>query len=185
MNTYIALFRGINVGGNNMLPMKELKTLLEKEGCRDVTTYIQSGNVILCSAVSDVERLSARLSAAVSKKYGFEPRVLLLTRQELEKAAKANPFPQADDNPKSLHLFFLTAVPKTPNLEGIEAIRIRSEQFALKGRTFYLYTPEGFGTSKLAMRVEQLLGVPATARNWRTVTTLRELSKTTTKVRDT
>jgi uncharacterized protein (DUF1697 family) len=181
LKTYIALLRGINVGGNNMLPMKELKTLLEKEGCRDVTTYIQSGNVILCSPVTAPEPLATRISAAVSKKYGFEPRVLLLTRDELQKAAKGNPFPQAADNPKSVHLFFLAAAPKAPNLKRLEEIKIESEQFALKERTFYLYTPEGFGTSKLASRVEQHLGVQATARNWRTVTTLLELSKITTK----
>jgi uncharacterized protein (DUF1697 family) len=175
MKTYVALFRGINVGGNNMLPMKELKTLLDTVGCRDVATYIQSGNVILRSAEPDVERLSKRITKAVAKRYGFEPRVLLLTRDELERAAKGNPFHEAVDNPKSLHVFFLVAAPKTPNLEGLEGTKIKSEQFALKGRAFYLHTPEGFGTSKLAARVEQLLGVQATARNWRTVTTLLEM----------
>lgn len=176
MNTYIALFRGINVGGNNMLPMKELKVVMENEGCCDVQTYIQSGNVIFRSAMSDTAKLSKRLGTAVSKSHGFEPRVWLLTRQELERAAKANPFHEAIENPKSVHLFFLATPPKAPNLEGIDKIRLESERFQLKGRVFYVHTPEGFGTSKLATRVEQLLGVPATARNWRTVTTLLEMS---------
>ncbi len=176
LKTYVALFRGINVGGNNMLPMKDLKAIVEKEGCCDVQTYIQSGNVVFRSAASDAARLAKRFSTAVSKRYGFEPRVLLLSREELERAAKANPFPEAVENPKSVHLFFLAEPPKAPNLEGIEKIRLESERCQLKGRVFYVHTPDGFGTSKLATRVEQLLGVPATARNWRTVTTLLEMT---------
>ena len=70
MKTYIALFRGINVGGNNMLPMKALKALLEKNGCQEVRTYIQSGNVILSSSISDAAKLAKQLSAAVSKSHG-------------------------------------------------------------------------------------------------------------------
>jgi uncharacterized protein (DUF1697 family) len=172
MNTFIALFRGINVGGNHMLPMKELKAVLTQNGCEDVQTYIQSGNVILNSPVSDAAQLARSLSTAVSRSHGFEPRVLVLTRTELERAAAGNPFPAADENPKSVHLFFLDGIPKKPDLKSLDAIKARNEAFALKGRVFYLHTPDGFGTSKLAARAEKLLGVEATARNWRTVTTL-------------
>ena len=176
MNTYIALFRGINVVGSNLLPMKELKLVLEKDGCIDVQTYIQSGNVIFRSPMSDAARLANRLTAAVSRSHGFEPRVVVLTRGELERAAAGNPFPEAGENPKSLHLFFLTGRPKRPDLKSFEALRL-TERFELKGRIFYLHTPDGFGTSKLAKRAERLLGVEATARNWRTVTTLLEMAK--------
>jgi uncharacterized protein (DUF1697 family) len=177
MTTYIALFRGINVGGSNLLPMKELKLVLEKEGCRDVRTYVQSGNVIFRSGVSDIARLAKRLTAAVSKSHGFEPRVLVLTPIELERAASGNPFPEAETNPKSVHLFFLAERPKKTDLQPLEALRAKTERFALKGSIFYLHTPDGFGASKLATRAEKLLGVAATARNWRTVTTLLEMSK--------
>jgi uncharacterized protein (DUF1697 family) len=177
LKTYIALFRGINVGGNHMLPMKELKALLELNGCVDVQTYIQSGNVILSSPIAEGTDLAKRLTAAVSKSHGFSPRVLLLSRGELERAAAANPFPGADENPKSVHLFFLDTVPKRPDLKSLEALKIKSEAFSLKGRVFYLHTPDGFGTSKLAARAAKLLGVEATARNWRTVTTLLGMAK--------
>jgi uncharacterized protein (DUF1697 family) len=177
MKTYIALFRGINVGGYHMLPMKELKVVLEQNGCEDVQTYIQSGNVILNSSISDVALLEKRLSAAVSKSHGFEPRVLLLTHAELERAAAGNPFPAADENPKSVHLFFLDGVPKKPDLKSLEALKTKTEAFVLKGKVFYLHTPDGFGISKLAARAEKLLGVEATARNWRTVTTLLGMAK--------
>jgi uncharacterized protein (DUF1697 family) len=177
MNTYIALFRGINVGGNQMLPMKELKVVCEQQGCVDVQTYIQSGNVIFRSAMTDVDRLAKQLTAAVSKSHGFEPRVLVRTRADLEKAAAGNPFPEASDNPKSVHLFFLAESPKKPDLKACEAVKATTERFALKGSIFYLHTPDGFGTSKLAARAEKLLGVAATARNWRTVMTLLEMAK--------
>jgi len=175
MKTYIALFRGINVGGNNMLPMKELKVVLEKNGCESVRTYIQSGNVILNSSSPDAAKLAKQLSAAVAKSHGFEPRVLLLTQAELERAAAGNPFPAAVESPKSVHLFFLDGVPRKPDLKSLEALKTKTEEFALKGTVFYLHTPEGIGPSKLATRVEKLLGVHATARNWRTVTTLLEM----------
>lgn len=177
LQTYIAFFRGINVGGRHALPMKELKAVLEGQGCVDVRTYIQSGNAVLRSAVPDAGRLAARVAAAVSATHGFAPAVLVLTQPELERAVAGNPFPKAAAaDPRRLHLFFLAAAPKPPDLESLETIRARSERFALKGQVFYLYTPDGFGTSRLAGRAERLLGVEATARNWRTVTTLLEMA---------
>lgn len=172
MPTYIALFRGINVGGNHMLPMKELKRVLEKDGCQDVRTYIQSGNVILTSSIADPAKLARRLSAAVSKSHGFEPRVMVLSAGELQRAASGNPFAAGVDNPASLHLFFLEANPRSPDLNALEALKTKTEAFALKGAVFYLHTPDGLGRSKLATRIERSLGVQGTARNWRTVTTL-------------
>jgi uncharacterized protein (DUF1697 family) len=176
LQTYIALLRGINVGGRHALPMNELKAVLEEHGCVDVRTYIQSGNVVLRSAIPDAARLAARLTAAVSASHGFEPAVLVLTPREVSRAVAGNPFPEAVANPRSLHLFFLAAAPKQPDLKSVEAIKARSERFELKGRIFYLYTPDGFGTSRLAGRAERLLGVEATARNWRTVTTLLDMA---------
>ena len=105
MKTYVALFRGINVGGSHPLPMKALRLTLEKSGCSDVRTYIQSGNAVFRSSVADAARVAEQLTAAVSKSHGFEPRVLVLTRGELESAALANPFPEAgdeSDEPSSL-----------------------------------------------------------------------------------
>lgn len=177
MHTYIALFRGINVGGSNRLPMKDLERLLETHGCVGVETYIQSGNAVFRSAASDAGRLAKQVTAAVSKSHGFAPRVLVLTRSELEKAAAGNPYPEADQHPKTVHLFFLADPPKKPDLKSLEALRARTERFELKGTVFYLHTPDGFGTSKLAARAERLLGVEATARNWRTVTTLVGMAK--------
>ena len=127
MNTYIALIRGINLVGRRSLPMKELKVICEGAGCRDVRTYIQSGNVIFRSGATDVERLSKRLAKMIFTSRGFEPYVLVLTRDELKRAAARNPFPEATANHKSLHLFFMGQAPK-PDLEKLEAVRAKSER---------------------------------------------------------
>lgn len=169
MSTWIAFFRGINVGGNNALPMKQLVTALEGIGFTDVRTYIQSGNAVFNCSKTTAPQLVKRIGECVSKGFGFEPRVLVLSSGELEKAAAANPFPQADANPKSLHLFFLERTPASADITGLTRLKAQTEAFEIKGRVFYLHTPAGFGTSKLAERAEKLLGTAATARNWNTV----------------
>ena len=176
MTTWIALFRGLNVAGSHRLPMADLKAMVEQNGCSDVQTYIQSGNVVFRSRQSDGARLAKELSAAVSRSHGFESRVVLLTRGELEHVMADNPFKQGSLNARSLHVFFLAERPKAPNLDSLAAVKAPTEDFALKDRVVYLSAPDGFGRSKMAQRVERLLGVEATARNWRTVTTLVEMA---------
>lgn len=175
MPTLIALLRGINVIGNYKLPMKELAALLTEMGLRDVQTYIQSGNVVFRSNVKNKAALAAKISAAIEAQYGFAPQVLLLDADELRQAMAGNPYPEAASAPKTLHLFFLTEVPPQPDLESLETIKTESERFKLVGKVFYLYTPDGFGPSKLAARIEKSLGVAATARNWNTVCKLAEM----------
>lgn len=175
MKTYVALFRGINVGGKNALPMKELAAILEDLGGQKVKTYIQSGNAVFVSKNKEVSKLSKQISAEIKKRRGFEPHVLLLGQEEFEKAIQQNPFPKADSNPTALHAGFLAATPERPDLKALESLKIDSEQFRLVGRVFYLYAPDGIGRSKLAARAEKLLGVPMTDRNWRTVSRIREM----------
>lgn len=175
MTTLIALLRGINVIGNNKLPMKELSALLTGMGLRDVQTYIQSGNVVFRCDLKSKAALSAKISAAIKAQHGFAPHVLLLGVAELYKSMAGNPYPEAEAEPKSLHLFFLDEAPKHPNLKSLDAIKTGSERYKLAGKVFYLHTPDGFGPSKLAARAEKLLGVPATARNWNTVCKLAEM----------
>ncbi|HET6527282.1 MAG TPA: DUF1697 domain-containing protein [Balneolaceae bacterium] len=176
MNTYIALLRGINVGGHNKLPMKELVQLLEDLGLHNVKTYIQTGNVAFKSE-KDSAKLAESIKAAIEKDYGFAPHVLVLTFNEFQKAMTSNPFPEAEAEPKTLHLYFLDREPENPDLESLESIKKDSERFILKNKTFYLHAPEGVGRSKLAAKVEKVLGVPATARNWRSVGKIKEMAE--------
>lgn len=176
MTNYIALFRGINVGGNNLLLMKDLVAALENLGCQDVATYIQSGNAVFRSEVTDTSLLSDRIKAAIGESHGFEPMVLVLESEELEKAVRSNPFPEAESEPKTLHAYFLATPPERPDLEALEGIKGDRERFALGDRVFYLHAPDGIGRSKLAANAEKLLGIPTTARNWRTVSKLMEMA---------
>ena len=176
MTTLIALLRGINIGGNHKLPMKELAALLTELGLREVQTYIQSGNVVFRSNAKDKAALAAKISAAIEAKHGFAPQVLLLDADELRKAMANNPYPEAEATPASLSLLFLAETPPHPDLKALEALRISSERFKLVGKVFYLHAPEGFGHSKLAARAEKLLGVAASGRNWNTVCKLAEMA---------
>jgi uncharacterized protein (DUF1697 family) len=177
MNTYIALFRGINVGGHNLLQMKELTALLEHLGLQNVRTYIQSGNVIFCSGEDNASALASKISAEIKKSRGFELQVLLMEKADMKKAMEANPFPEAESEPNTLHLLFLFSVPERPDLQALESIQKESERFVLKSKVFYLHAPEGVGKSKLAANIERLLGVPTTGRNWRTVCRIMEMAK--------
>ena len=177
MKTYIALFRGINVGATRSLPMKELVTILESLGFQKVKTYIQSGNVVLQHEEEDTTRLAGQISTEIKKTRGFEPHVLLLTPNELKKAMAGNPFSEAESKPETLHLGFLASKPSNPDLNKLKIIKKDNERFLLKGTVFYLHAPDGVGRSKLAASTEKLLGVPMTDRNWRTVCKIRDMVK--------
>lgn len=176
MTTYIALFRGINIGGRHKLPMKELRAILEKLGLQKVETYIQSGNVIFEYGDDDLEALAKRISDNIDRTHGFSPRVFILSLKQLQKVIDANPFPEAEAQPRFLHVLLLNAIPETPDLQTLREISTDSERFELKEDAFYLHAPEGVGRSRLASRAERLLGVPATGRNWRSLTKIMELA---------
>ena len=176
MPTYLALFRALNVGGRNILPMRELVALLEELGARSVRTYIQSGNAVFTTGGANPARLAGRIAAAVARRRGFTPHVQLLRLADLERAIRANPFPEAVAEPQTLHLGFLAAAPAKPDLPALEALRRPSERYRLAGRVFYLHAPEGVARSRLAAGAERVLGVALTDRNWRTVCALRDLA---------
>jgi uncharacterized protein (DUF1697 family) len=175
MNTYIALFRGINVGGKTVLPMKDLVEILEGLGCEKVRTYIQSGNAIFQCNKDRGRTIGKDTSSEILKRYGFGPKILLIEEAALQDAIDNNPYETGDG--KALHFFFLDSHPAHPDLEQLMSIKARSEEFKLNKSIFYLHAPDGIGRSKLAAKVEQALGVPATARNWNTVSKLMAMVK--------
>ncbi|HXV75245.1 MAG TPA: DUF1697 domain-containing protein [Candidatus Polarisedimenticolaceae bacterium] len=175
--SFVALLRGINVGGRNKLPMKDLVRILERLGARNVRTYIQSGNAVFEVAARGSSALARKLSAEIEKEFGFDARAQVLSLDAIDEAMMRNPFPEAESAPASLHLGFLASLPKRPDLAKLDRLRQGSERFRLIGRVFYLHAPEGVGRSKLAAGAEQALGVPMTDRNWRTVCRVRELAR--------
>jgi uncharacterized protein (DUF1697 family) len=177
MSVWIALLRGINVGGNNVLPMRELTELIETAGCSGVKTYVQSGNAVFRSSMTTAAQLAKRIARGVAERRNFEPSVLVLSIREMEQAVAANPFSEAESDPRSLHVFFLAEPPKRPYIAPLKAIKAENEAFSLKDKAFYLHAPDGIGRSKLAQRAERLLGVDATGRNWRTVTRVLAMAR--------
>jgi uncharacterized protein (DUF1697 family) len=179
VTTWVLLLRGINVGGSNRLPMRDLAALLEGLGLHDVRTSIQSGNVVFTSDASvgdDPAALSTSITEAIREAHGFAPRSMLLSAAALRAAMDANPFPGADAEPATVHLFFLDTAPAAPDLAAMDAIRGPRERYVHDGAVLYLHTPDSLGRSKLAERIERLLGVPATARNWNTVRRLAAMA---------
>ena len=174
MHSYIALFKGINMAGKRILPMKYLANLFEEMGCDHVRTYIQSGNVVFRRKRKPTGKFVKDIGARIQQSYGFEPKMILLDAGELWQAIEANPFNATDG--KTLHLFFLGSLPDKPDLAGLMKVKAKSEAFKLINKVFYLYTPDGVGRSKLAAKVEKGLGVAVTARNWNTVTKLAAMA---------
>jgi uncharacterized protein (DUF1697 family) len=176
MTTQVALFRGINVGGKHMLPMQDLRDLLAELGCEDVQTYIQSGNAIF-SASADPKSLSANITSTIEERFGFAPQVLLLKVERLAAIASANPYPEAEATPKSLHVWFLTEKAGNADIVAMNSIKAEKERFTLTEDAMYLHAPDGIGRSRLAAKIDRHLGVNTTARNWRTVRKLLDLAK--------
>ena len=179
---WIALFRGINVGGHNTLPMKGLSSLLADLGLEDPRTVIQSGNVVFGfpkeSARSWPAKAAQMIEDAVENAHGFRPAVLVFDEHGFRDRLAASPFPEATREPKTLHLFFCTTPPHEPDLEAIDERRAADERWHLEGDVFYLHAPAGVGRSKLATQVEKRLGVPTTGRNWNTLQRIVELLDT-------
>ena len=177
MKTWIALLRGVNVGGSNTLPMRDLVATFERARLRAVRTHIQSGNVVFQSSKAAARLLENQIAGLISRRCGFEPGVIVLSARDLSGAISANPFAKAAvDNPKALHLCFLSKLPTKPDFDALTRLKAGREDFLLRGKIFYLLTPDGFGNSRLAARLEHFLGVGATCRNWRTVNQLLKMS---------
>lgn len=174
VSTYAALLRGINLGARNKVAMADLRALFEELGAADVATYLQSGNVVFRSAARRNE-LAAAVEDGLRRDLGVDVKVLLRTRKELGRVVGGNPFAKRDA--KALHVTFLDAKPNAARVKGLDPRRSEPDEFHVVGQEVYLHCPHGYGRSKLSNAYfEKELGVPATTRNWKTVTALAELA---------
>ncbi|HEV7861642.1 MAG TPA: DUF1697 domain-containing protein [Acidimicrobiia bacterium] len=171
---YVALLRGINVGGKAKVAMAALRDTCVSVGCGDVVTYIQSGNVVLRSTLT-ADQLRAALEAAIADQLGVSPAVMIRTAKELAAVVAGNPYSEADE--KNLHVGFLHAAPDAATKKCLAAIDCDPEHVRAVGRELYLHLPNGMGRAALPVRMERCLRpTPVTVRNWRTVSKLIELS---------
>ena len=173
---HVALLRGINVAGNNRLPMKDLIEMFAREGCASVAAYIQSGNVIFNADPGLALEIPPRITARVKKRFGFDVPVVLRTADELKKVISNNPFVKAGAAEKELHVMFLANVPEAARIRTLDPDRSPPDTYQVRGREIYLRLPNGAGRSKLSNQYfDSKLATVSTARNWRTVTTLLKL----------
>ncbi|HEY5727732.1 MAG TPA: DUF1697 domain-containing protein [Acidimicrobiia bacterium] len=171
----VALLRAVNVGGRGALPMALLRDICVGVGCTDVATYIQSGNVVLSSAL-DEPRLRRALEKSIADQAGVATEVMIRTAAEMEQVVESLPYPDAA--PKHLHVGFLHQRPGTDQAQAVRDIDMQPEDATVVGRQVYLLLPDGIGRSKLPSVVARRLGGPSTTvRNWRTVTTLRDMTR--------
>ena len=173
MNTYVALFRGINVGGKTTLSMKSLVALFSQLGFEKIETYIRSGNIIFSSAMESTTEIGNLISKSIKVTFSFTPGVLVLQPEDIRAALKGNPFPDTD--PKAVQIGFLWQEAENPDLGKMNELKKETEELQLSGKVFYLYAPEGIGRSKLAATSKKLLGVTKTDRNLRTVKAIEDI----------
>ena len=185
MRTHVALLRGINVGGHNKVAMADLRKVVTGLGHQDVTTYIQSGNVVFGSEPADATVLASTLEEELAERLGIRSSVVVLSRRELSQVVADNPYPQ-ETNPKCLHAVFHPAQITPEALaalaaaEGLARDPGSRDEAAVVGRVLFLHTPDGLGRSELAARLARPASAKrpetgGTARNWATVSKLMEL----------
>ena len=172
MHHWVALLRGINVGGNNLVPMADLRRLCAGLGWLDVRSHIASGNLVF-RAAGGAQGLASELRQAIAARMGCDVPVLILPGAVLQAALAGCPFDPVEG--KQVHGFFLWADPVV-NQVALEAYRAPSEQLAVIGRVAWLHAPEGIGRSKLAEKFDKVVtGTQMTARNLNTLRRLVEM----------
>lgn len=167
---YVVLLRGVNVGGRTTVAMPVLRAACEAAGCGDVSTYIQSGNVVLSSDLGEAE-LKDALRPQIWAAAGFEPALMVRTGEELADVISRCPYPEEARG--DVHVAFLDEPVDPAPLRDLD---LAPEELTVDGRQIYLYLPNGMGRARLPVEMGRRVPVPATVRNWRTVTRLAQMA---------
>lgn len=178
MPVFIALLRGVNVGGNGIIPMAALRDLCESEGFKEPRTLLQSGNLVLRTGRTTPAALSKKLEAMIRARFGADIRVIVRTPGDLRDVVRRNPFPAAaKDDPSHLLVTFLGDVPTKEAAKALAAWKHATDPHKVDGRELYIHYAGGVGTSKFAgPTIEKTLATPGTARNWNTINKLIALA---------
>jgi uncharacterized protein (DUF1697 family) len=175
-HTYVALLRGVNLGARNKVSMSDLRDLFAGLGAEDVSTYVQSGNVVFTSRERPKALIPA-IETRLERDLGVGVTVLLRTQAELGSVVSGNPFGNGKYDPGKLHVTFLADRPEPARVRRLDPTRSKPDEFRVAGKEVYLHCPHGYGRSKLTNAFfEKHLGVAATTRNWKTVTKLADLA---------
>ena len=175
MPQWAIFLRGVNVGGRNRLKMKDLCSHLESAGCEGVSSYIQSGNLVLSSKLRSARAISTQVQKAILEVAELDIEVHSMPAQKLSEALAECPFDVVDAAGKTLHFFFMKNAPKPENFDRLQCLAADTEELSLIGSTLYLYAPDGIGRSKVAASIEKTLGVTGTGRNLNTILAMKKL----------
>lgn len=167
---HVALLRGINVGGKNKLPMKDLAAMFTAAQCTDVRTLIQSGNVVFHAPATVVRKLPDAITTAIEKRFGYKIPVVIRSAEEFTLAVARNPYVKRAVDERFLHVSFLAEEPIAGAIAGLDAARSAPDVFHVTGREIYLHLPNGAGKTKLTNAYfDSRLKTVSTMRNWATV----------------
>ncbi len=177
-SVHVALLRGINVGGKNKLPMKDLADIFVDTGCANVATYIQSGNVIFEGSAALAKKVAAGVRAEIKRRFSLTIPVVLRSGEELREVVSSNPFLSAGADPEHLHVAFLSDEPSADRVAAIDADRSPGDAFRVHSRDVFLHLPNGVAKTKLTNAFfDSKLATTSTVRNWRTILKLVELTR--------
>jgi uncharacterized protein (DUF1697 family) len=179
MPVFVSMLRGVNVGAHNRIKMDALRAVYESLGLEHPRAYVQSGNIIFRTNEKSPVKLAKKIQAAIVKTFGFSPAVVLRTTGEIRSALTADPFAKRKDiEPDKVLVTFLVAEPSAAASAALSSLKGYPEEMVLKGRELYIYFPNGAGNSKLPWsRVDKLLGVTGTARNWNSITKMLQMAE--------
>ena len=178
MPRYVALLRSVNIAGHGRIAMSELRASFEALGHRDVTTYIQTGNVLFSAGSRREHALASAIEERLAEDLGDAPAVILRSVGELARVGESSPFARAGAHPSRHHVTFLAAAPSREVLSALELPPSGRDELVVDGREVYVSTPDGYAGSKFSGSfLERRLGVLSTTRNWNTVTKLCELAR--------
>ena len=173
MITHLALLRGINVSGHNMMKMEALKTMLENIGFQNVRTYLQSGNVFVDSE-EEASKVGFMIKQEIFKVFGYEVPIIVITKKDLELCFENNPyFKEKDIDTKKLYVAFVSTVLKKENINDLKISQFKPDEASIDGNRIFIKYDIGAGKTRLEGKyIEKKLNVIVTMRNWNTVTNL-------------
>lgn len=173
---YVALLRGINVGGKHIVPMKVLAEMFAKAGCQQVQTYIQSGNVVFAASPAAADTISEAIAKEIRKRFGHDAPVVVRSAEEIKQVVANNPFAKRKDFENFSHVVFCSSKLKPANVKNLDPSRSPGDECECNGQEVYLWLPNGAGKSKLiSAYLDKTLATIGTQRNWRTVVKLRDM----------
>lgn len=174
MTTHLALLRGINVSGHNMMKMEALKIMLENIGFQNVRTYLQSGNVFVDTEEQSASKIGFMIKQEIFKVFGHEVPVVVITKEDLELCFKNNPFlKEKDFDTKKLYVAFISIALKKESINDLKISQFKPDEASIDGNRIFIKYAIGAGKTRFDQKyIEKKLNVTATIRNWNTVTNL-------------